>query len=224
MLLMEELINAVFVDKKRVITVEDGCDIWSLSEDSHVFWNGSSTNRLVIQPQWLQLYAQLINGAQTHVLLEGMAGRGKSVFLRYMIIRMLEDTTIPNEATFAYVEKDGNDGSRTFWVKKDGISVDLLENIPEMPTYLLLDNTDSNLSMRGEKLNLGLTSGDRKVLKGFRKRVTEAGALGRYHAMQAPGLEVMRLMFPTLPDLQFRFDVLGGNPRRFQDAEPATRD
>jgi hypothetical protein len=224
MLLMEKLINAVFVDRKRVITVEDGCDIWSLPEDSQVFWDGSSTNRLVIQPQWLQLYAQLINGAQTHVLLEGKAGRGKSVFLRYMIIRMLEDEAIPNEGTFAYVDKYGKDGSRTFWIKKDGISVDVLEHIPEVPTYLLLDNVDSNLSMRGEKLNLGLTSGNKEVLKEFRKRVDDAGELGMSYAMQALDLKVISLMFPALSsaDRQFRFDVLGGNPRRFRCKEPAS--
>jgi hypothetical protein len=224
MLLMEKLINAVFVDKKRVITVEDGCAIWSLPEDGQVFWDGSSTMRLVIQPQWLQLYTQLLNGAQTHILLEGKAGRGKSVFLRYMIIRMLEDPAISNEATFAYVDKYGKDGSRTFWVKKNGISVDVLENIPEEPTYLLLDNVDSNLNMRGEKLNLGLTSGDREVLKEFRKRVDEAGPLGKHFAMQALNLEVMNLMFPTLTpaDRQFRFDVLGGNPRKFRCDEPTS--
>jgi hypothetical protein len=224
MLLMEKLINAVFVDRKRVITVEDGCDIWSLPEDSQVFWDGSSTNRLVIQPQWLQLYAQLINGAQTHVLLEGKAGRGKSVFLRYMIIRMLEDEAIPNEGTFAYVDKYGKDGSRTFWIKKDGISVDVLEHIPKVPTYLLLDNVDSNLSMRGEKLNLGLTSGNKEVLKEFRKRVDDAGELGMSYAMQALDLKVISLMFPALSsaDRQFRFDVLGGNPRRFRCKEPAS--
>ena len=224
MLLMEELINAVFVDKKREITVEDGSTIWSLPPDGNIYWDGSSTKRLVIQPQWLQLYAQLIVGAQTHVLLEGKAGRGKSVFLRYMIIRMLEDPDIPNEATFAYVDKYGKDGSRTFWVKKNGITVEVMEHIPQRPDYLLLDNVDSNLSMRAEKLNLGLTSGDREVLKEFRKRVAEAGVLGKYYAMQALNLQVMSLMFPALPsaDLQFRFDVLGGNPRRFRDVEPAS--
>lgn len=100
--------------------------------------------------------------------------------------------------------------------------MDVLEDIPEMPTFLLLDNVDSNISMRGEKLNLGLTSGGREALKDFRKRVEEAGVLGKNHAMQAPDLNVMRLMFPTLPDIQFRFDVLGGNPRRFRGVEPAS--
>ncbi|KAJ1403323.1 hypothetical protein B484DRAFT_424314 [Ochromonadaceae sp. CCMP2298] len=224
MLLMEELINAVFVDNKRIITTEEDSKIWSLPEDGNVYWDGSSTKRLVIQPQWLQLYAQIIDGAQTHVLLEGKAGRGKSVFLRYMILRMLEDPAIPNEATFAYVVKDSMGDSRTFWIAKNGFGVNVVVHIPERPDYLLLDNVDSALNMRGEKLNLGLTSGDREVLKEFRKRVAEAGELGKYHAMQAPDLEVMRLMFSALSsdDLQFRFDVLGGNPRRFRDVEPAS--
>jgi hypothetical protein len=222
MLLMEELINAVFVDNKRIITTEEESTIWSLPVDGNVYWDGTSTKRLVIQPQWLQLYAQIIGGAQTHVLLEGKAGRGKSVFLRYMILRMLEDAAIPIEATFAYVVKDSMGDSRTFWITKNGFGVNVVVHIPERPDYLLLDNVDSALNMRGEKLNLGLTSGDREVLKEFRKRVAEAGELGKYHAMQAPDLEVMRLMFPTLSDLQFRFDVLGGNPRRFRDVEPAS--
>lgn len=217
---MEELITAVFVDNKRIITTEEEFTIWSLPEDGNVYWDGSSTKRLVIQPQWLQLYAQLMNGAQTHVLLEGKAGRGKSVFLRYMILRMLEDPAIPNEATCAYVVNDGMCNSRTFWIVKIGFSVTVVDHIPERPDYLLLDNVDNALNMRGEKLNLGLTSGGRELLKEFRKRVAEAG--GKYHAMLAPDLKAMRLMFPTLPDFQFRFDVLGGNPRRFRDVESAS--
>jgi hypothetical protein len=218
MLLMEQLINAVLVDKKRVITVEDGCDIWSLPEDGHILWDGCSTNRLVIHPQWLQLYAQLINGAKTHVLLEGKAGRGKSVFLRYMIIRMLEDAAIPNEATFAYVVKDSIGTSCTFWITKTG-SVDSVKRIPKEPTYLFLDNVDSALNRRGEKLNLGLSSGDREMLKEFRNKVGDAKKFGEKISMLAPGLREMTLMFPYLPtaDLQFRYDVLGGNPRRFED-------
>jgi len=219
---MEELINVVLVGKKRTITDEEDSKIWSLPEDANVYWDGSSTKRLVIQPQWLQLYEQLIGGAQTHVLLEGKAGRGKSVFLRYMIIRMLEDPAIPNEATFAYVVKDSTGNSHTFWIAKNGFSVDVMDRIPERPDYLFLDNVDSALNMRGEKLNLGLTSGDREVLKEFRKRVAEAKVLGKCHAMQALDLKTMKLMFPTLPDLEFRFDVLGGNPRRFGDEGPAS--
>eukprot|EP00981_Chlorochromonas_danica_P009859 scaffold2851_cov145-Ochromonas_danica.AAC.1 len=220
---MEELINAVFVDNKRTITTEEDSTMWSLPEDGNVYWDGSYTKRLVIQPQWLELYTALIGGAQTHVLLEGKAGRGKSVFLRYMILRMLEDPAIPNEATFAYVVKVSVGNSRTLWIMKNGFSVNVVNDISERPDYLLLDNVDAVLDIRGKKLNLGLTSGDREVLKEFRKRVVEARVLGNCHAMLALDLKAMRLMFPDLPtdDLQFRYDVLGGNPRRFLDVEPA---
>lgn len=57
--------------------------------------------------------------------------------------------------------------------------MDVTEHSPERPDYLLLDSVDSNLSMRGEKLSLGLSSGDRDLLKEFRKRVAEAGVLGK---------------------------------------------
>eukprot|EP01040_Poterioochromonas_malhamensis_P015280 gene15281-17082_t len=206
--LMEKLINAVFVDNKRVITTEEDSTIWSLPEDGNVYWDGSYTKRLVIQPQWLELYTALIGGVQTHVLLEGKAGRGKSVFLRYMILRMLEDPAIPNEATFAYVVKVSMSNSRTLWIMKNGFSVNVVNDIPEEPDYLLLDNVDAVLDIRGKKLNLGLTSGDREVLKEFRKRVVEARVLGKYHTMLALDLKAMRLMFPDLPtdDLQFRYD------------------
>ena len=221
---MERLINAVFIDKNRNITQEDGLEIWSLPQDTNIYWGGTSTQRLVIQPQWLDLYTQLIGGAVTHVLLEGKAGRGKSVFLRYMIIRMLEDPAIPSEDTFAYVEKYGENEIHTFWIVKNGIMVTVLENISEQPTYLFLDNVDSTLSRRGEKLNIGLTSGDKEVLKIFRKRVHEAGVLGSYYVMKALDFTVMKLIFPLIPpaDLQFRFDVVGGNPRRFQEREPVS--
>ena len=224
MLLIEELIHAVFVDKKRVVAVENGTEIWSLPKDGNVYWDGSSTKRLVIQPQWLQLYTQLIGGAQTHVLLEGKAGRGKSVFLRYMIIRMLEDPAIPHAATLAYVVMDSMGDSRTFWIAKKGFGVNVVDHIPERPDYLLLDNVDSALNMRGEKLNLGLTSGDRELLKEFRKRVNEAGERGQNYAMLSLDLKVITLMFSdlSLAERQFRFDVLGGNPRMFRCKEPTS--
>lgn len=224
MYLLEELINVVFVDNKRIITVEDNLKIWSLPQDSNVYWDGSSTKRLVIQPQWVELYAQLMDGKLTHVLLEGKAGRGKSVFLRYMIIRMLEDVNIPIETTIGYVVKGSTGSTHTLWIEKAGFNVHVMDHISRRPDYLLLDTVDSALDMRGEKLNLGLTSGDKEVLKDFRKRVSDAGELGGYLAMQALDLKLMRLMFPALPpdDLQFRFDVLGGNPRRFRDKEPVS--
>eukprot|EP01031_Cornospumella_fuschlensis_P026761 gene26761-32338_t len=216
------LIVAVFLDNKRAISFEDGCEIWSLPEDGQVFWDGSS-HRLIIQPQWLQLYKQLIDGVEHTVMLEGKAGRGKSVFLRYLIIRMLEDPAIPIDATFAYEVKDNTIGNtHIFWIAKRGVSVAVVMRITEVPTYLLLDSVDSALHLRGRKLNLGLTSGDSEVLKKFRKRVLEAGSKGKFLAMQALDLTAMRLIFPTLSNLEFRFDVLGGNPRRFQDFEPAT--
>jgi hypothetical protein len=215
---MEELINSVFLGKKRNITTEEDCEIWSLPEDGDFYWDGSFTKRLVIQPHWLQLYDQLIHGAQTHVSLEGKAGRGKSVFLRYMIIRMLEDPDIVNEATIAYKVKDSTGNYFTFWIAKNGISMNEVKEIPERSDYLFLDNVDSALSLRAKKLNLGLTSGNKDVLKEFRKRVDEAGPLGKEYSMQAPDLKAMRLMYSDIPtdDLQFRFDVLGGNPRRFR--------
>lgn len=214
------LINTVFVLKKRVITWENGCEIWSLPMADNVYWDGSSTKRLVIHPQWLQLYKELIGGAHTHVLLEGKAGRGKSIFLRYLIIRMLEDPAISSEATFVYREMSGTDKC-SFLIKKDGVSVDVIEDIPDKPTYLLLDNVDSNLNISGEKLNLGLTSGDIEVMKDFKKRRIEADDLGKLYSMQALDLHVIALLFPRLSiaELQFRFDVLGGNPRMFRRPE-----
>jgi len=148
MRLIEELISAVLVDDKRIITTEEDVMIWSLPADGNVYWDGSPTKRLVIQPQWLQLYTALIGGAQTHVLLEGKAGRGKSVYLRYMILRMLEDPAIPIEASFAYIVKDSMGKSCTFWIVKNGFTVHVVDHIPERPDYLLLDNVDSALNMR----------------------------------------------------------------------------
>ena len=219
---MEKLINAVFVDGTRIITNEDGTEIWSLPEDDHIFWNGVSTKRLVIHAQWLSLYTQLLSGDHTIALLEGKAGRGKSVFLRYMILRMLEDETIPKEATFAYLVKDSRNTHCTFWIVKNGCSVNVVDRMREQPDYLFLDNVNSALHLRGEKLSLGLTTGEQgEGLQAFQRRVRGAG---KCYAMPAPDLNVMRLMFPDLPpdELQFRYDVLGGNPRRFLDQPPSS--
>jgi len=95
--------------------------------------------------------------------------------------------------------------------------VDAIDVIPDRPTFLLMDNVDSNLNVSDKELNLGLTSGDIEVIKDFKKRCFEARDLGKTYTMQALDLNVMALMFPHLlhDERQFRFDVLGGNPRMF---------
>ena len=183
-----------------------------------------TSERLDMQPQWLQSYTMLLDESKTHILLEGKAGLGKSVFVRYMIIRMLQGSAISNGATFAYIVKDGMNKSRTFWITKTNIdiTVNSIADLIGKPDYLLLDSVDSSLLYSGNKMNLGLTSGDQS-LKEFNKRVDEAGERGKIDAMHALDLKVMKLIFTTLPfdEMQFRFDVLGGNPRTFCCQAPA---
>ena len=220
MLLMESLINAVFVDNERTISHEKELDIWSLAQDSNIYWDGTSSKRLVIQPQWLKLYDCLTDQGRRYGMLQGKSGRGKSVFLKYMIIRMLEDEKIPEAITIAYVVKERIGSSYTFWITKKNSKgiVELMDKIDKVPDYLFFDNVDSALNIAGLKLTLGLTSGDRDVLKELSKKLGEAGSYGRTYTMQALDMIVMGLIFPELlpSELQFRFDVLGGNPRRFR--------
>lgn len=224
MLLIERLINTVFVDKGRTISQVKELEIWSLAPKSDVSWDGTSSKRLVIQPQWLKLYDRLIYGTLQYGLLEGKAGRGKSVFLRYMIIRMLEDNRIPDSVRIAYVVKESMGSSCIFWITKIGSKgvVDQIEKINETPDYLFFDNVDSSLNMSGVNLTLGLTSGDKDVLKEMNKKVGEAGHSAKKYTMPALDIIVMGLIFPdlSLSELQFRFDVLGGNPRRFLSGTP----
>ena len=220
MLLIERLINTVFEDNGRTISQEKELEIWSLSPESDVSWDGTSSKRLVFQPQWLKLYDLLIYRTLRYGLLEGKAGQGKSVFLRYMIIRMLEDDRVPEAVTIAYVVKESMRSSCIFWItKKDSKGVvDQIEKINKTPDYLFFDNVDSALNMSGVKLTLGLTSGNKDVLKEMNKKVGEAGHLGKKYTMTALDMIVMGLIFPdfSLSELQFRFDVLGGNPSRFR--------
>lgn len=131
-----------------------------------------------------------------------------------MILRMLNDPFILDGSTISYWTK-----ANVCCITKHGkqTTIETMEKLQRRPNYLFLDNVDPGLDMPGTILNLGLTSGDKEALKDFRKRVNEARECGKQYWMLALDFREMCLIFPHLPsaEQQFRFDVLGGNPRAF---------
>ena len=219
--LIERLLCAVLYDKTRVITYENDCEIWSLPSNENIFWDGVATQRLIIPSEWSNLYNNLIYNHHHIVHLYGKSGRGKSLFLRYMIIRMLEDMNISNDITIAYVIEESTNTNTKFWITKYNITV--INDILTAPDYLILDNVDSNLDIQANKLNLGVSSDDKKLTK-FQKRLVESRGKGNKYAMNTLGFNEMSLIFPdmTYEELQFKYDMLGGNPRKLNACRPAS--
>lgn len=219
--LIERLLCAVLHDKTRVITYENDCEIWSLPSNENIFWDGVATQRLIIPSEWSNLYNNLIYNHHDTVHLYGKSGRGKSLFLRYMIIRMLEGMNISNDITIAYVIEESTNTNTKFWITKYNITV--INDILTAPDYLILDNVDSTLDIQANKLNLGVSSDDNKLTK-FLKRLVESRGKGKSYAMNTLGFNEMSLIFSdmTYEELQFKYDMLGGNPRKLNACRPAS--
>jgi hypothetical protein len=85
---------------------------------------------------------------------------------------------------------------------------------PENINYCFSDNVDIADADVGTHLTMAATSGDTSVLKEFRKRLNGFGEPKAVLYMPSLDYEEMQTVFPTHgSELEFMFDVIGGNPR-----------
>lgn len=160
----------------------------------------------------------------------GKSGRGKTVFLRYLIFFILleakaarkskkvGDTDYVTNPRIAFVDRD----QTIYFITTDIITTynNRAELVAETghPHFFFSDSSDVDDAGAGSHLTMALSSGDNELLKNFTKRREEAHSKTRSELVM-PGLnftEMLEVFSTGLFDkdqITFAFDVVGGNPR-----------
>lgn len=198
---------------------------WSLN--GTVFW-AESTNLLIIRELWVRYRDLILSGYPHCVNMSGKSGRGKSVFLRYLIFYILleakklcQETTLPTaehltDPRIAFMDRD----NILYHITKETMTTFAnrleLVDVVGQPHFYFSDNVDVDDAGAGSLVTMALSSGDTHVLKNFSKRMGEARTK-RTSVLVMPGLDLSEMLqvFPDLSaeEVTFKFDVVGGNPR-----------
>jgi len=220
-------LDTQFLTLARAILFENGLDrsddrFFSLRNGLH--W-AATTNVLLIRDCWKRLRDLLETQLGANVIINGKAGRGKSVFLLYLIFDIIFTAIERRKRDDGAIAADEEHlkSPLIVFVQRNGtkflISVDTVEllNSPVSPHYYVSDNIDVSHGNVGSILTICATSGDADSLKEFNKRRAETS--GPTYTMPSLELNEMKLIFCGHSDeeLQFKFDIFGGNPRVFSD-------
>ena len=177
----------------------------------------------------MRLRDLLLSKPKANVVLNGKAGRGKSVFLLYLIFYIILSAKERRECD-STVSDNHLINPIIIYVKRNGskflISLEKVEvlNSKVSPHYYFSDNVDVSEANVGSFLTICATSGDIGTLREFNKRKDECS--GPTYTMPSLEFEEMKLIFPEMNDeeLQFKYDIFGGNPRLFHGIPSFRRD
>ena len=197
----------------------------SLPVDSQVYWM-DDTRTMLVRECWVLMLDIIVT--KRSVILEGKAGRGKSVLVLYIIFRILFCAR-SNNWSFSNlpVERDPC-VALVFYKDRDGyghiISLDnviiLNKNEPRPKAYFYFsDNCDIGDAHPGIVLTMAVTSGDDDKLPEFRKRLDGVGGEGGANLfLPSLTLEEMAEVFSADSEVtrSFKFNVVGGNPRKYK--------
>lgn len=199
-------------------------DLWSIIAEG-TEWSGGTTS-LLVTSDWKNL-AQLIMSQRerSNIVLNGKAGRGKSVFLLYLMFSILLRAKNKHLSDSGIrIQQSELDPSIVF-VNLDGVihyvtvdQVCIRDSIPDGAHYYFADNIDIKTAGLGSHITMALSSGDVDVLKEWHKRIKESEGLILY--MPSLTLESMERLFgesSTIEEIVFKFDVINGNPREFHN-------
>ena len=187
-----------------------------------------STHQMLVRECWRDLLGIVLS--KKHVILNGKAGRGKSLFVLFVIFEILHcakrgkttsdlfptsTTPIPADLQIVYVDRT----NVMYLATLTGVSVVTnTGGCPEGTHYYFSDNVDIGDATMGSNLTMGVTSGDDKTLKEYSKRVEGVADAAIKATVYMPSLDLKEVLqvFPRLDEqtLRFRFDVVGGNPRK----------
>lgn len=201
---------------------------WSLN--STVVW-AESTNLLIIRELWVTYRDLILSGYPHCVKLIGKSGRGKSIFLRYLIFYiLLEAKKLCNDVQTALPSAEHLTDPRIAFMDRDNVlyhitketkitfgnRLELLAAVGQ-PHFYFSDNVDVDDAGAGSLVTMALTSDDTNdALKEFSKRMDEARTKQR-SVLVMPGLDLNEMLqvFSDLSaeEVTFKFDVVGGNPR-----------
>lgn len=156
----------------------------------------------VLPPNW-----------QTTLVL-GAKGIGKTMFLNYLIVRILDKHRKPGASKFreiVYCRRIGTADKRIHFATNSVTFADFSGG-----QYFISDSVDITESGAGTELTLEVTSEDESNYKNFRQRVTEANGERYYmYAWSLAELLVVRPVDLTIDEAQFLYDVFGGIVRYF---------
>lgn len=183
------------------------------------------TSEILVRDCWKTLLRNMFSNEM--VILTGKAGRGKSIFLLFAIFEILlcaknrtTPSDYPNDAVqrfpeypvVVYVDRAGVKHRVTC----DEVVIVESKAWPVGTHYCFSDNQDICDAQVGSLLTMAVTSGDVLVLREFTKRYNGSNTHLKVN-MCMPSLEMreMQLLHKDIdPEtLQFKFDVVGGNPR-----------
>lgn len=197
---------------------------------------------LCIRPCFLDLHRAMLN--HTKIILNGKAGRGKTVFLVWFIFHILlqakearrvrketmsQGSFLSRVQSFIIGDQERSDdptfnpvimfcdrAQQKYYITLDSFHADKDEGVVH---YYISDNADIMIPA-GSILNLAATSGDLGVLPEFSKRLSE-GIAGRSLYFPAPDLTDVISIFPRMntKERQNKFDIVGGNLRVYVSTE-----
>jgi hypothetical protein len=202
----------------------------SLTQDGRVWILGGgsqwmdSTNRMLVRDSWTGIASILTK--KRNAILRGKAGRGKSLFLLFFMFEILlcakngvasnliNDLQPPRDVVIAYVDRSGT----KHCVTVTGVKIISDPGWPAHVSYCFSDNRDVTDANVGSLLTLAVASGVEAVLQEFSKRIDGiSSGLKADLCMSSLSLQEMALIFSDMgeEERQFKFDVVGGNPRKF---------
>jgi hypothetical protein len=205
----------------------------SVEGDMRSLKNGRSwmdeSNFMLVRKSWKELMD--ITLSKTHVILSGKSGRGKSLFVIFMIFEILacaadgktSSPLCPHAAPFpadpiiVYVDRMGTKHIATL----SGVSVYSGAGWPRDVHYVISDNCDIGHAHIGSLLTMAVTTDEEDCLKEFRKRHTAVKKDKVTLYMPSLSFDEMKALYPDIPveELQFMFNVVGGNPGVINSAE-----
>lgn len=201
---------------------------------------GLQEAELYIRPRFIELKNAM--EPYTKIILNGKAGRGKTVFLVWFMFRILldakearrirqqsqsfsnylfekvfgsSDSTVPDHMynpVISFCDRE----KQTYHITLDSFQADKVKGRVH---YFISDNVDIAFPA-GSVLNLAATSGDLGVLHEFTKRLSECTP-GRTLYFPAPNLADVVSIFPDMDskERQWKYDLVGGNLRVYYSAE-----
>jgi hypothetical protein len=199
---------------------ESDANIWKVQS---VAWM-DSTHNMLIRECWIDLLSIVFNNEM--VILGGMSGRGKSIFLLCAVFHILHCAK-NNKRSDLVPEAVFPDNPRIMYVSRDGVrhlattsSVVIWNRAgwPEDVDYCFSDNVDiADPASMGSRLTMAAATSEDSdnVLKEFRRCFNTFTKHKSELFMPSLGYEEMQRVFPddNEASLRFKFDVIGGNPR-----------
>eukprot|EP01036_Dinobryon_divergens_P026908 gene26908-35604_t len=189
-------------------------NLWTLANGAR--WIGNLA-RMVIRDCYVTLADKVLDGVTKISLVLGIKGIGKTVFINYLLVRIVEKYRALNEALpdIVYVWKPDD-------IKRVRFSADGVFGLPSsIPApFYLSDSVDIADASLGTTLLLEVTSHDADNYRKFSDRMVDESASAFEYYIPAWNFDELLIVNPisdtfSKDDATFLFDVFGGCARYF---------